>query len=254
MAIKKRKKKRNRFYFTKDTEKAIIKYNSLDPVEDNKERDKLFAEEIHFPFKKIAENLIHTYKFYYFDVPPVTVIDEVVSFMSTKMYKFNSDKGKAFSYFSIVAKNYLIYHNNKNYEKYKKHRSLSTFTDAQRNYMDGVLSKNAKKNTPIELRNDYQKIMKLTANYIEEEMDFLFKKERDKNIAYAVIDILRRNQDITNIHKKALYILIREYSKEKTQYITKVLKKITKYYNKINQKYFDEKDVIGNLLKEEIEQ
>ena len=36
------------------------------------------------------------------------------------MHKFTEGKGKAFSYFSIVAKNYLILHNNNNYKKMKQ--------------------------------------------------------------------------------------------------------------------------------------
>ena len=37
------------------------------------------------------------------------------------MHKFDETKGsKAFSYFSIVAKNYLILHNNNNYKKMKQ--------------------------------------------------------------------------------------------------------------------------------------
>ena len=57
---------------------------------------------------KLAENLIHTYKFYYFDVDSTSVQRDVVGFMVMNMHKFNPDKGRAFSYFSIVAKNWLI--------------------------------------------------------------------------------------------------------------------------------------------------
>ena len=68
----------------------------------------------------MAENIIHTFKFYYFDVPSTDVMHEVVSFLYMNMHKFTEGKGKAFSYFSIVAKNYLILHNNNNYKKMKQ--------------------------------------------------------------------------------------------------------------------------------------
>ena len=71
-------------------------------------------------FEKLAENIIHTFKFYYFDVPSEDVKHEVVSFLYMNMHKFTEGKGKAFSYFSIVAKNYLILHNNNNYKKMKQ--------------------------------------------------------------------------------------------------------------------------------------
>ena len=105
-------------YFGQKTQDAIVEYNSMEPCP---ERDKIFHESIYFPIRKIAENLIHTYKFYYFDVPTEEVIDEVVSSMVINMHKYNPEKDKAFSYFSVMAKNYLILNNNKNYKMGKIH-------------------------------------------------------------------------------------------------------------------------------------
>ena len=108
------KKKKSRQYFTESTERAIIRYNNSD---DEILRNKIYQEHIEYPFQKLAENIIHTFKFYYFDVPSEDVKHEVVSFLVMNMHKFKAGKGKAFSYFSIVAKNYLILHNNNNYKK-----------------------------------------------------------------------------------------------------------------------------------------
>ena len=69
----------------------------------------------------MCENIIHTFKFYYFDVPSEDVKHEVVSFLYMNKHKFKEGKGKVFSYFSIVAKNYLILHNNNNYKRMKQH-------------------------------------------------------------------------------------------------------------------------------------
>ena len=49
--------------------------------------------------------------------------------MVMNMHKYDHTKGsKAFSYFSVVAKNYLILHNNNNYKKLKTHSEISTLT------------------------------------------------------------------------------------------------------------------------------
>ena len=74
----------------------------------------------------MAENLIHTFKFYYFDYPLEEVKHEVVSFMVMQMPKYQPDKGRAFSYFSVVGKNYLILNNNNNYKKMKSHYTMET--------------------------------------------------------------------------------------------------------------------------------
>ena len=60
-----KRRKRSKRYFTKITEIAIL-YNGCD---DDKLKNKIYNRFIHYPFDKLSENVIHTYKTYYFDVP-----------------------------------------------------------------------------------------------------------------------------------------------------------------------------------------
>ena len=105
------RKKKEKMYFTIDTEKAIIEYNK---TEDTKLRNRIYEESIKYPFEKLAENILNTFKFSYFDVSKDDVQMEVVSTLIEKIHMFKEGKGKAFSYFSIVAKNHLILKNNGN--------------------------------------------------------------------------------------------------------------------------------------------
>jgi len=98
------RKKKEKMYFTIDTEKAIIEYNKSN---DFKLRNKIYEESIKYPFEKLAENILNTFKFSYFDVSKEDVQMEVVSTLIEKIHMFQEGKGKAFSYFSIVAKNHL---------------------------------------------------------------------------------------------------------------------------------------------------
>ena len=101
------RKKTKNYYWTDDTEQAIIKYNSGDL--DETQKNKLYNDEIEYPFNKLAENIINTFKFTYFDDVFKDVQHEVVVFLIMNMHKYDHTKGsKAFSYFSVVAKNYLI--------------------------------------------------------------------------------------------------------------------------------------------------
>ena len=66
-----KKKKRGRKptkkqYFTYITDQAINAYNQ-EP--DYMKRNKVYRDHVHYAFNKLAENIIHTFKFYYFDVP-----------------------------------------------------------------------------------------------------------------------------------------------------------------------------------------
>ena len=62
---KKRGRKSKRLYFTEDTELAIIEYLASD---DQHLRNRIYNDRIHHSFYKLAENLIHTFKFYYTEV------------------------------------------------------------------------------------------------------------------------------------------------------------------------------------------
>ena len=57
----KKKKKNPRMYFDADVQDAIVKYNSLDPVKDHVERNKIYSEEIHYAFDKLCENIFNTF-------------------------------------------------------------------------------------------------------------------------------------------------------------------------------------------------
>jgi hypothetical protein len=121
------RKKKSKQYFTLDTEQAIIEYNKTkDPLK----RNKIYVESIQYPFEKLAENILNTFKFSYFDVPKQDVQMEVVSTLIEKIHMFKEGKGKAFSYFSIVAKNHLILKNNGNYKRFKKTSLLSEMPES----------------------------------------------------------------------------------------------------------------------------
>ena len=75
------RKRKNKRYFTKITEIAINAYNSID---DYRLKNKIYNRFIHYPFDKLSENVIHTYKTYYFDVPYDDVKANVVAFLNQK--------------------------------------------------------------------------------------------------------------------------------------------------------------------------
>jgi hypothetical protein len=72
------RRKKSKIYFGTPAQEAIVEYNnSTDP----KERSKIYEEGIKYPFEKLAENVMNTFKFTYFDVPKKDVQTEVVSTM-----------------------------------------------------------------------------------------------------------------------------------------------------------------------------
>ena len=214
--VKKKKKTKN-YYFNQTTENAIIRYNNTDDVV---LKNVIYNEHISYPFDKLAENIIHTFKFYYFDVPSEQVKHEVVSFLVMNMHKFKEGKGKAFSYFSIVAKNYLILHNNKNYKNYKIHDKMDVL-----DYGSHISDKQGEKDA-AEFNKTYVDEM---LNYWDNNLTNIFRRQKDILVADAVLEMFRRRENIENFNKKALYILIREMTGSKTQHITRIVNVMKKY-------------------------
>ena len=118
----KKRRKKSKMYFGSPAQEAIIEYNKC---KDPKERSKIYKERIKYPFEKLAENVLNTFKFTYFDVPKKDVQTEVVSTMVEKMHMYKEGKGRAFSYFTIIAKNHLILKNNGNYKRWQKNQLIS---------------------------------------------------------------------------------------------------------------------------------
>mgnify|MGYP001174370171 FL=1 len=221
-----RKKSKKRLYFDLDVQDAIIRYNSN--PDNFALRNKIYRDEIHQAFDKLCENIINTFKFSYFDEPFEEVKNSVVAFLVMNIHKYDHTKGaKAFSYFSIVAKNYLILHNNNNYKKYKTHDDISVL-----DYVNSHETHNQ-----AERKKDLRQFMDEFIEYFENEIPIIFKKSKNINIAYAILEIMKSRDEIEEFNKKALYILIREMTDVKTSDITKVVNIFKKYYSKLITEY-----------------
>ena len=240
--VRKRKKKKKNYYFHEGTEKAIIRYNNTDNAH---LKNKIYNEHIRTAFDKLAENIIHTFKFYYFDVSSEQVKNEVVSFLVLNIHKFKEGKGKAFSYFSIVAKNYLILNNNKNYKMGKIHQQMDVL-DYKRN---------------VQNENELESKSETAELFINELHRFwdvnltnVFRRDKDIRVADSVLHLFRIKQNLENFNKKALYILIREMTGSNTQHITRIIN-VMKKYNKRLFLEFEKQGVVdvsytGSLIRE----
>jgi len=222
---RKAKKGSARYYFTQKTEDAIIRYNNEErPVM----RNRIYNDHIAAAFDKLCENIIHTFKFYYFDVSSEEVKNEVVSFLVMNMHKYTEGKGKAFSYFSIVAKNYLILHNNNNYKKMKTHDKIDVM-DWDRSIQTEISQQNT--------NQEFNEFVNQMLEYWDNNISVIFRRQKDIRVADAVLHIFRIKGNIENFNKKALYILIREMTQSNTQHITRVINVMKKYQKGIYKEF-----------------
>ena len=218
---KKRGRKRTKKqYFTSDTDAAIKEYLATSNQE---KRNTIFKTRIHYAFYKLAENLIHTFKFYYTEVDDLEDLKhEVICFLLEKLDYFKPDKGsKAFSYFSIVGKNYLILYNNNNYKKKKQKVDLPAVDE------DPITQYTHDRE---QIKKEYKDFIDLFCDYWDKHLFTVFKKPADRRVADAVVLLFKRRENLEIFNKKALYIYIREMTNVETPVITKVTKILKKHY------------------------
>ena len=209
----KKSQPQSRRYFTKETEAAIVRYNNSS---DSDERSRIYERHIHWPFYKLTENIIHTFKFYYTEVENLEDLQhEIMTFLLDKIHLFDPSKGaKAYSYFGTIAKRYLILQNQKNYKKRVDKAPVDElFKDDKYSYSidDGDTQKD---------RLSY--FIDKFVDHCTENIFEIFPKQKDAEIADAILEIFRKREDIDVFNKKALYIYIREMIDVKTPKITKI--------------------------------
>ena len=228
--VRKRKPKQANVYFTQETEDAILRYVS---AEDQAERNSIFNEHINYAFHKLAENIIHTFKFYYTEVDTIDELKhEVVCVLLDKLKLYDQSKGKAYSYFGTIVKRYLIVYNNTNYKKLKSRGSVEE-VDTDRTITAELV--NGK-----EVDLEKQDFLSAYVNYIDTNLFTFFPKPKEYKVADAILELFRKRENLDILSKKALYIYVREITEAPTPVITKVIKKLKNHYKITYSKYLDQ--------------
>ena len=227
--VRKRKPKESIQYFTSDTEEAILEYlrtkNSI-------KRNQIFNDRINYAFHKLAENIIHTFKFYYTEVNTIDELKhEVVAFLLEKLHLYKQEKGKAYSYFGTIAKRYLILYNNANYKKLKEKAAVDEIDEDKSILIE--LTNEETNNTSLNAFVDY------FVKYVDKHLFELFPKDDDARTADAVVELFRKRENLDIFNKKGIYIYIREITDQSTPQITKIIKRLKSIYKQLFSEYLE---------------
>lgn len=198
-------------YFTQATEDAIVRYiNSEDFIE----KSKIYNAEIKKPFEKIVENWIFKLQAWKYTDSYTDLSNDTITFLCERLNKYIHSNGKAFSYFSVIARNYLILFIKKSYKKLKSNVDID-YIDIERNLMNEVSYKSFVEET-FDFVEEFVK-------YTDDNLPILFSSPKEMLVADSILELFRVRDNIENFNKKALYILIRERTGLKTQIITKTV-------------------------------
>ena len=212
-----RKKTNN--YFTKITDIAISAYNSNESIS---KRERIYRRFIYPALLKLTENIINKMKPTYIDSSFKDLQSDLVTFLTSKLNKFNPAAGKAYSYYTRTSFNYLIAENQKAYAKLKN-SALEINIDDQRNVF--IEAHN------IDMQDSLQEFMDAYIEYCYNNLTSLFNNSTDIHVADSILHIFSTRDDIENFNKKALFIFIRERTGLATINITRVIKILKKIYD-----------------------
>lgn len=216
---KRRRKRTKNHYFTKDHENAIIRYSQTQCV---RERTQLYIDWIEPAFDQMVDKIVFTYKFT--NLPNCDSLrDECKIWLMTILDKYDPSKGsKAFSYFSVITKNWFIH---KVKRQQKRNKREVDYDNISKAYEEEYLSTSDSYLTVREENEFWQNFYTELKSWDESQM-----KENDLKVYRAIIVLFESKEDIEIFNKKAIYLYLREITGLNTKQIVNSLKKFRKKY------------------------
>lgn len=237
------KRKTNNSYFTSETEGYVLQYNNQDDVN---ARQQIYVIHLQKPFRKIASALCNKYKIKQRIQNQQIVLHQCISSMIQKMPYFSSQRGKAFTYFTIIARNCILSNLHKSIKYNDRYRSIDQMTsnDATTSF---AIQHAAQQQWVYSIQQQYnQEIMKKTIiklqQYIVSVLIPSAQKQTEKLVCLGVLQLIGDVQRLNTLNRKTVLLYLRQITQLSTQVITSVL-------NKIGLSYFKLKtDVVQNDL------
>ena len=228
-----RKRKKKNYYFTQEHEEAIIKYCS---TTDGKLRNELYKHFIGPVFSEMVDKIVYTYKFT--TLPNIaTLQDDCKNWLITILSKYDPNKGsKAFTYFSVVTKNWFIAQVKKTSKKAKKEILLEDYY-VTTNKNDDIQLDHAliEQNTIIE-----DKIKLEFFAHLKEEIEAwneLPLKANERKVVQAIQILFEDSENIEIFNKKAIYLYLREITGLNTKQVVSSLNRIRKRYREFKKEW-----------------
>tara|TARA_B100000700_G_C15061156_1_gene865937 strand:- start:7469 stop:8203 length:735 start_codon:yes stop_codon:yes gene_type:complete len=228
---RKRTKKRSsvKLYFNQDTQESIIAYQNEDTL--SKKQD-IYVTGILPAFDKLVENLIFIHGFTKsFGAGSYEMLKaDCVSFLYESIHKWDPAKGsKAFSYFNVVAKNWLIIKTKQRQKLNKRHVSID-------NTALGIRDKQAIENHQIAPAQD--EVM-ISAERSEAIIAMLYEiknrvsSDNENACIDAIITIFESVDQLDFLNKRALFVYMRDLSSLNPKQLSIAMSSIRKHYKQL---------------------
>lgn len=211
-------------YFTKEHEDAILEYAT---ILDYKRKNELYEKYIQPAFNEMVDKIVFTYKF-----SSLPNIDDLKSeckvWLTTILDKYDTSKGsKAFSYFSVITKNWFIH-------KVKKNNNRKEV------FLEDITESSEEHNLVYEESYLFERERREFWNALETELEvWQYKKMKDNEdkVYKSIIILFKETENIEIFNKKAIYLYIREITGLNTKQIVSNLKKFKVKYDEFKKRW-----------------
>ena len=213
-------------YFTQVHEDAILEYVATDDIA---VRTKLYVNYIGPAFNEMVDKIVYTYKFN--SLPNIDSLrDECKIWLVTILDKYDKGKGsKAFSYFSVITKNWFIAQTKKKAKRNRQEVELGELSkDLELKYIST--------NNPYQKKRESKEFFGLLNNEID-SWEHENMKESERKVLDAVRILFDNVEDIEIFNKKAIYLYMREITGLNTKQVVNNLNKMRVRYRVFREKW-----------------
>ena len=231
-------------YFDESVETAIHLYNK---AETDRERNRLFS--IIYPaLSKVSEVFYNKVKPQYMEGEPMEIQMDCIQYLTERLYRIKEGKGKAFSYMTVCARNFYIFHNMKGYKDVQQTVSLD--------YLNENWDVSDDSQQRIDEMEAAESLLNAFTNYLEENKEGLYSNNTKKSVHMidAIIDLLRNAENIEDFNRRKIMNDLVEVNGivVDRHYVTKMFNRITMHYEAFRKEWNKTGKAIPFIDKQEL--
>lgn len=224
---RKRKKKSKNYYFGQEVQDKIVEYQRS---ECDIEREAIYEKYISPAFTELTKSLVSVYKFKSANEDIEHLKADCISNLYETIHKWKPEKGKkAFSYFNVVAKNFLTIQSRRLLKNSNRNVYLDDSERLSNNIKSEIYDKEYVDGDEL-LRQSIEKY-----NKIIEIIDYISDKIKDSNdikCCFAIKKLFTEIDSIEFFNKRAIFVYLREISGLNSTELSSSLSSIRKIYRK----------------------
>lgn len=195
---------------------------------------RIYEDGIKLAFETLVNSLIHTYKINFFGEDVYAMADDCVSFLYESLHKYDPSTGKkAFSYFNVCAKNWLIGKST----KLAKHQRRHVDINEPLNQSEISEWRKPKYMQNAEMRAEEEEFLPLLIENIDSWIEDESIHEDERALLVAVKELFNRSGDIEVINKRSVYMFLRELCSFNRNELGRRLKSIRGKYAELKSDY-----------------